>query len=236
MKRDSARPELQPGPCNPGLFFLHKPNRNRIDDLFCRPETARGSSSPKMSTSISHVNHFNTDHVERMFGFYRKVPAPVGFDGRRFFAGMTHRRRGNMPCLIMGKTYAGIVEDSAAPLNSTRSRPCGGKIYYELAQQREGIGSQKVALVRVEQFYPFAVRQPRDICVRCAGLTKEALSDKGFHVLIAPYPREVFFRGDATAICNAGPAAGSMKHAIERGHASCPGHSISIHGGKRDES
>ena len=34
---------------------------------------------------------------------------------------------------------------------------CSGKIYYELAEKREALRAQNVAIIRIEQFYPLAV-------------------------------------------------------------------------------
>jgi len=39
---------------------------------------------------------------------------------------------------------------------------CSGKVYYELAAEREKLGGSSVAIARVEQFYPF----PKDLLVR----------------------------------------------------------------------
>ena len=39
---------------------------------------------------------------------------------------------------------------------------CSGKVYYELAAEREKLGGSSVAIVRVEQFYPF----PKDLLVK----------------------------------------------------------------------
>ena len=43
---------------------------------------------------------------------------------------------------------------------------CSGKIYYDLLAAREERKADHVALVRVEQLYPFAADQARDILAR----------------------------------------------------------------------
>jgi 2-oxoglutarate dehydrogenase E1 component len=43
---------------------------------------------------------------------------------------------------------------------------CSGKLYYDLAAAREDRKAEHVALARVEQLYPFAADQMRDILAR----------------------------------------------------------------------
>jgi 2-oxoglutarate dehydrogenase E1 component len=60
-----------------------------------------------------------------------------------------------------------IVDDSAAdPERIARVVFCSGKIYYDLLQAREERKADHVALVRVEQLYPFAASQAADILAR----------------------------------------------------------------------
>jgi 2-oxoglutarate dehydrogenase E1 component len=68
-------------------------------------------------------------------------------------------------------TAAGFVEilgDSEVPDANRVSRVvfCSGKLYYELLAGREERKASQVALVRVEQIYPFAADQARDILAR----------------------------------------------------------------------
>jgi 2-oxoglutarate dehydrogenase E1 component len=44
----------------------------------------------------------------------------------------------------------------------TRLLLCSGKVYYDLAAEREKLGDSSVAILRVEQFYPF----PKDLLVK----------------------------------------------------------------------
>jgi 2-oxoglutarate dehydrogenase E1 component len=48
-----------------------------------------------------------------------------------------------------------IGDDSVAPRKAAKVLLCSGKIYYQLAQRRREIECQDIAIVRVEQFYPF---------------------------------------------------------------------------------
>jgi len=51
--------------------------------------------------------------------------------------------------------FAAVLDDSDASSSARRVIFCSGKIYYELVQRLRSLGLPKVALVRVEQFYPF---------------------------------------------------------------------------------
>ncbi|HWB83627.1 MAG TPA: multifunctional oxoglutarate decarboxylase/oxoglutarate dehydrogenase thiamine pyrophosphate-binding subunit/dihydrolipoyllysine-residue succinyltransferase subunit [Bryobacteraceae bacterium] len=64
--------------------------------------------------------------------------------------------------------FSEIIPDSLVPDNAQVSRVvfCSGKIYYDLLQGREGRKADYAALVRVEQLYPFAADQARDILAR----------------------------------------------------------------------
>jgi 2-oxoglutarate dehydrogenase E1 component len=60
-----------------------------------------------------------------------------------------------------------ILDDSAAdPQRISRVIFCSGKIYYDILQAREERKADHVALVRVEQLYPFASSQAAEILAR----------------------------------------------------------------------
>jgi 2-oxoglutarate dehydrogenase E1 component len=64
--------------------------------------------------------------------------------------------------------FGEILADSGIEDNNRVSRVifCSGKIYYELLAAREQRQASQVALVRVEQLYPFAADQASDILAR----------------------------------------------------------------------
>jgi 2-oxoglutarate dehydrogenase E1 component len=64
--------------------------------------------------------------------------------------------------------FTEILGDSQVPDSSRVSRVvfCSGKIYYDLLAGREERKAEHVALIRVEQLYPFAADQARDILAR----------------------------------------------------------------------
>jgi multifunctional 2-oxoglutarate metabolism enzyme len=49
-----------------------------------------------------------------------------------------------------------LGDGSANPANVTRVLLCSGKVYYDLEAERKKLGDEKTAILRVEQFYPFA--------------------------------------------------------------------------------
>jgi 2-oxoglutarate dehydrogenase E1 component len=64
--------------------------------------------------------------------------------------------------------FTEILSDAGVTDNSliTRVVFCSGKIYYDLLAAREERKADHVALLRVEQLYPFAVDQARDLLAR----------------------------------------------------------------------
>jgi multifunctional 2-oxoglutarate metabolism enzyme len=61
-----------------------------------------------------------------------------------------------------------ILDDTVDPTNVTRVVFCSGKVYYDLLAAREQRKAEHVALVRVEQLYPFAATQAKEILGRYA--------------------------------------------------------------------
>jgi 2-oxoglutarate dehydrogenase E1 component len=53
------------------------------------------------------------------------------------------------------KTVIGELDDSIDPKKVTRVVACSGKVYYDLVKAREAKKQTDVALIRVEQLYPF---------------------------------------------------------------------------------
>jgi 2-oxoglutarate dehydrogenase E1 component len=64
--------------------------------------------------------------------------------------------------------FSEILSDgfNADPTRVSRVVFCTGKIYYDLLAAREERGADHIALIRVEQLYPFAVEQVRDVLAR----------------------------------------------------------------------
>jgi multifunctional 2-oxoglutarate metabolism enzyme len=116
-----------------------------------------------------------------------------------------------------------VLADSGAiePDRVTRVIFCSGKIYYDLLAAREERKANHVALVRVEQLYPFAETEVNDVLMRYP-LTAEAVwaqeeprnmgawrfFDERFRVLLNPSGRELRYIGRPES---ASPATGSGK-------------------------
>jgi 2-oxoglutarate dehydrogenase complex dehydrogenase (E1) component-like enzyme len=64
--------------------------------------------------------------------------------------------------------FVEIVDDTVDAANVTRVVFCSGKVYYDLLAAREQRKAEHVALVRVEQLYPFASAQAKEILGRYA--------------------------------------------------------------------
>jgi 2-oxoglutarate dehydrogenase E1 component len=64
-----------------------------------------------------------------------------------------------------------VIDDTAVePARVRRVVMCSGKVYYDLLEQRARAGAEQVAVVRVEQFYPF----PMDPVRRTLGRFRKA--------------------------------------------------------------
>ena len=58
-----------------------------------------------------------------------------------------------------------VIDDPAAPERARRVLFCSGKVYYDLAARRAEVGGQRdVAIIRIEQLYPW----PIDLCAAVA--------------------------------------------------------------------
>jgi 2-oxoglutarate dehydrogenase E1 component len=57
--------------------------------------------------------------------------------------------------LVQGRFQEVLDDAQADPARTRRVLLCSGKVYYDLLRQKQQEGSADVALIRVEQFYPF---------------------------------------------------------------------------------
>jgi len=109
----------------------------------------------------------------------------------------------------------------ADPARVSRVVFCTGQIYYDLAAARSEQKSEQVAIVRIEQLYPFAAEQVKDVLLRYP-LTCEAVwaqeeprnmgpwrfISEQMEPLLSPTQRELRFVGRSES---ASPATGSLK-------------------------
>ncbi|WP_281432316.1 2-oxoglutarate dehydrogenase E1 component [Desulfatitalea alkaliphila] len=56
-----------------------------------------------------------------------------------------------------------VLDDPAQPTKARKVLLCSGKIYYQLLQRREALETDNVAIVRLEQYYPFPTEQLKTI-------------------------------------------------------------------------
>src|SRR4051794_4365817 len=114
-----------------------------------------------------------------------------------------------------------IVDDAVDPANVTRVVFCSGKVYYDLLAAREERKAEHVALVRVEQLYPFVSAQAGDILARYAPSAEVVWAQEEprnmgpwrflreqIQPLLDPTSRELRYVGRAES---ASPATGSGK-------------------------
>lgn len=64
------------------------------------------------------------------------------------------RVKSTMEELAQGSFQHIIPDNEVAPNDVTKVVFCSGKLYYELLEERESLGANNVALVRIEQLYP----------------------------------------------------------------------------------
>jgi 2-oxoglutarate dehydrogenase E1 component len=65
-----------------------------------------------------------------------------------------------------------LPEPHADPARVTRLVLCSGKVYYDIVGHEERAGAEHVAVLRIEQLYPFPVEQARDAIAAYPNLTE----------------------------------------------------------------
>ncbi|HEY1599323.1 MAG TPA: 2-oxoglutarate dehydrogenase E1 component [Pirellulales bacterium] len=126
-------------------------------------------------------------------------------------------------------TYHRVLPDTAGTpaADVRRVVMCSGKIYYELAQKRSELARNDVALVRIEQFYPFPYKQLREALAGYRDGTpvvwvqEEPENMGAWWFLRVQFGDRLFDRLPFSGICRragASPATGSASsHRLEQG-------------------
>lgn len=114
-----------------------------------------------------------------------------------------------------------VIDDPNPPQKAKRLAFCCGKIYYDLIQEREKRKVSNLAIVRIEQLYPFNIEKVRKILAKYSGYedcvwVQEEQQNMGAWSYIQPIFADNFkinmqYRGRARS---ASPAAGS--HALHQ--------------------
>ena len=65
--------------------------------------------------------------------------------------------------------FARVIADGVHLSWAERVLFCSGKLYYELLEERERSGSAAVAIVRIEQYYPFHGQEISALTAQCGG-------------------------------------------------------------------
>ncbi len=122
-------------------------------------------------------------------------------------------------------SFREVIADKAAPLQK-RIVFCSGKLYYDLAGTREKNPSAKVAITRVEQFYPFPAGQISTVLkqhpdVKDIVWAQEEPVNMGAWAFLRPLLSECLQRGQTLRYIGrteaASPATGSYKvHVAEQ--------------------
>ena len=72
---------------------------------------------------------------------------------------LRHRRAISDVSALSTGSFRFVLDDIVAPEKVERVVLCSGKIYYDLLEKRETMAEKSVAIVRLEQLYPFPAKQ-----------------------------------------------------------------------------
>jgi 2-oxoglutarate dehydrogenase E1 component len=68
---------------------------------------------------------------------------------------LRHRRAVSLVDALVSDRFHEVLDDPSPPARPRRLALCSGKVFYDLLEGREAAGIDDVAIVRVEQLYPF---------------------------------------------------------------------------------
>ena len=89
-----------------------------------------------------------------------------------------------------------ILDDFVSPESAKKLLFCSGKIYYELFQRRETLKDSEVAIIRIEQFYPFPESRLKQLLDKYSHIkdlfwVQEEPANMGGWSFIRPYLEEL---------------------------------------------
>ena len=119
--------------------------------------------------------------------------------------------------------YREIIDDpTAQPQKVNRLVFCTGKVYFNLLEARDAAQKDDVALIRIEQLYPFAFKEAEKILARYTRAkeicwTQEEPQNQGAWDFIEPKLRKVIKDGRAIPFIGRGPSA-STATGVHKAH------------------
>jgi len=93
-------------------------------------------------------------------------------------------------------SFQEILDDPSPPKRTRRLVLCSGRIYYDIAAERDKMAVDDISIVRIEQLYPFDIDRLKSVISRCQGLkeciwAQEEPSNMGAWNFIRPILREI---------------------------------------------
>ena len=90
-----------------------------------------------------------------------------------------------------------VLDDPSRPLKAKKMLLCSGKIFYQLLQRKEELKKDDIAIVRIEQLYPFPETQLQKIIDQYEGVkeyvwVQEAPQNMGAWHHVRPYAEGIF--------------------------------------------
>lgn len=114
-----------------------------------------------------------------------------------------------------GTHFQEVIDDGTAnPKKVTRLLLCSGKVYYDLAEARDENGLENIAIVRMEQLYPFPEDQIADIFKKYSNAEKFWVQEESANMGSWDYLLRFWRRTDIELIsraATASPATGFKK-------------------------
>jgi 2-oxoglutarate dehydrogenase E1 component len=131
---------------------------------------------------------------------------------------LRHKRAVSPIADFVAGSFQEILDDPLVPDNPRRLVLCSGKVFYDLLAGREERGIEDVAIVRVEQFYPFNTKLFERVVAPYRGAadivwTQEETQNRGGWAFMMPRLLELFPNHPVRYVgreTSASPATGSM--------------------------
>ncbi len=115
------------------------------------------------------------------------------------------------------KGFSSVLDDPKPPLSVRKVLFCSGKVFYDLLQEREKRADSTSCIIRIEQLYPFPMKEIKEIVKRYAGAAEycwvqEEHQNMGAWSYIAPLLSQELGEGRLRYVGrdpSASPSAGS---------------------------